>query len=85
VIEPGTKWSSYLVFAAGFIFLIVGVLVALTPLGYLLIAGVAIGGLIGKRPTTSRRPTNYTAPPRTAQLPPDRSEQEDHDDGFDIG
>ena len=90
VLEPGTTWSSYLVYGVGMVFLVIGVLVAGGSLIKLLafgavIFGAASGVLGGSKRSNSSQPDHYSPNPSSGGTsrtnPPDI---DDEDDGFGI-
>jgi hypothetical protein len=78
VLEPGTRWQSYIVFGIGLVFLIVGVLVLGSSLFYVLAAGAIIGGAAAgwlggsstaNQPAIASPPIFRPAPPRGPSHP----------------
>lgn len=89
VLEPGVTWKSYLAFGIGLAFLAAGVLMLATPLCYIaigsLIVGGAASGAVGRR--KGRPQIDHVGPPvgaatRDAAAPPMATGA---DDGFDVG
>ncbi len=93
VLEPGTTWQSYLVFGIGLAFLIVGVLVFISSVFYVAIAGLIIGSAVaGWIGSSARRSQvadrfNLDGAPAGPQAPADRRTETtpSSDDGIDIG
>ena len=93
VLEPGTRWQSYIVFGLGLVFLIVGVLVFGSSLFYVLAAGAIIGGAAAgwlggsssRKSTRDRFAPDFSpsTPSRPVPTPADATDAED--DGFDVG
>jgi hypothetical protein len=97
VLEPGTNWTSYIVYGIGLLFLAIGVLVAGTSLFYVgfatLITGGALAGVIGnrKRKVASNRGEANYRPMQNASSDSEKKaprQNSNHtssdDDGFDI-
>jgi len=93
VLEPGTRWQSYIVFGIGLVFLIVGVLVLGGSLFYVLAAGAIIGGAaagwLGGSSSRQRARDHFAPdfPPSTPSraVPPPANAKDAEDDGFDVG
>lgn len=90
VLEPGVTWRSYIVFAVGIAFLLVGLLMVAGPLGSLafgafVVAGAASGAIGRRKSNADYRPSELPHNEAPPNRPPSPPPQNPKDDGFDIG